>query len=95
MDLGWRHAKEDFVLLISDKAGPLQRGIGPRRKSARNAEFKKGEAVPAGGTGRFRFRLALTTLDAGAKAGPIAVLDRYGAYVSVEGYGANVVRITM
>ncbi|MDG3439242.1 glycoside hydrolase family 31 protein [Nitrospirillum amazonense] len=40
--------------------------------------------------------LALTaTLTTGAKADPIAVLDRYGAFVSVEGYGANVVRVTI
>jgi hypothetical protein len=30
-----------------------------------------------------------------AHAEPLAVLDRYGAYVSIEPYAANVVRVTL
>lgn len=40
--------------------------------------------------------VSVLALTAGvAHADPIAVLDRYGAHVSIEGYGANAVRVTI
>ena len=38
---------------------------------------------------------SLLTFMAAAQAAPIATLDRYGAWVSVEGYGSNVVHVTI
>jgi alpha-D-xyloside xylohydrolase len=39
--------------------------------------------------------LAMILSSAAVQAAPIATLDRYGAYVSIEGYGANVLRVTI
>ena len=41
------------------------------------------------------FLAAAMLLSAAAQAAPLATLDRYGAWVSVEAYGANALRITI